>query len=56
MRFIKLFLVGVIGLFVVVTLMSLLLSSQVKVSRAVVISAPAGKVYTQLADFKNWKN
>jgi len=56
MRYIKLFLVGIIGLFIVVTLMSLLLPSQVKVSRAVVINATTGKVYTQLADFKNWKN
>ncbi len=56
MRFIKLFLVGIIGLFVVVTLMSLLLSSQVKVSRAVVINAPANKIFAQLANFKNWKN
>jgi len=56
MRYIKLFLVGIIGLFIVVTLMSLLLPSEVKVSRAVVINAPTDKVYTQLANFKNWKN
>ena len=56
MRYIKMFLVGLIGLFIVITLLSLLLPSEVKVSRAVVINTTTGKVYTQIADFRNWKN
>jgi hypothetical protein len=56
MRFIKVFLIGIIGLFVVVTLMSLLLPSEVKVSRAVVINSTTDKIYTQVSDLKNWKN
>jgi hypothetical protein len=56
MRYIKGLLVGLIGLFIIITLLSLLLPSQVKVSRAVVINAATGKVYAQIADFKNWKN
>jgi hypothetical protein len=56
MRLIKGFLIGFIGLFIVITLLSLLLPSEVKVSRAVVINTTTGKVYAQIADFKNWKN
>jgi hypothetical protein len=56
MRYIKMFLVGLVGLFVVITLLSLLLPSEVKVSRAVVINSTTGNVYTQIADFKKWKN
>ena len=56
MVIIKNLLIGTIGLFVVVTLMSLLLPSDIKVSRAVIINAPEDSVYKQIADFKNWKN
>lgn len=56
MRFIKAFFIGIITLFIIITLLSLLLPSKVKVSRAVVINSTTGKAYTQLADLKNWKN
>jgi hypothetical protein len=56
MRYIKAFLIGLIGLFIAITLLSLLLPSEVKVSRAVVINASTGKVYAQIANLKNWKN
>ncbi|WP_301930326.1 hypothetical protein [Ferruginibacter sp.] len=57
MRFIKAFLFGIIGLFIVITLLSLLISGNVRVSRVVIINtADAGKVYNQIANFDNWKN
>lgn len=57
MRLIKAFLVGIIGLFVMITLLSLLITSKVRVSRAVAISnTSAGKIYQQTADLKNWQN
>ncbi|UAY51439.1 SRPBCC family protein [Ferruginibacter albus] len=56
MRFIKPFLIGLTGLTIVITLMSLLLPSQIKISRAVVINSSAYKIYPQVADLRNWKN
>jgi hypothetical protein len=57
MRFIKAFLFGITGLFIIITLLSLLISSNVKVSRVVIINnTSAGKVYQQVANFENWKN
>ena len=56
MRFIKAFLVGITGLFIVITLLSLLLPSEIKVSRAVVLNTTTGKAYTQISNLHNWKN
>jgi len=56
MRLIKVFLTGLIGLFIIITLLSLLLPSEIKVSRAVVINASHDKIVSQLNDLKNWKN
>jgi polyketide cyclase/dehydrase/lipid transport protein len=56
MRLIKFVFVGFASLFIVVTLISLLLPSEVKVSRAVVINAPENKIYDDVADLRNWKN
>src|SRR5665647_160654 len=56
MRLIKAFLVGVTGLFIIITLFSLVIPSQVRVSRAVVINnTNSGEVYQQIAHFENWK-
>lgn len=57
MRFIKAFLFGITGLFIVITLLSLLITSNVRVSRASVINNTSiDKPYQQVADLKNWKN
>jgi hypothetical protein len=56
MRFIKPFIIGITGLFIVITLLSLLIPSKIKVSRATVIGAPSGKIMAQLTELKNWKN
>lgn len=57
MRFFKTFLFGLIGLFLVITLFSLLIPSTVKVARMVVISDTSQKgIYSQIADLQNWKN
>lgn len=56
MRMIKAFLVGAIGLFIVITLFSLLIPSRVRVSRAVLINnTTANAVCQQIANFDNWK-
>ncbi len=57
MRFIKAFLFGITGLFIVITLLSLLIPSHVKVSRIVVINNTAiNKINKQIVDLKEWKN
>lgn len=57
MRLIKAFLVGGIGLFVIITLFSLLIPSRVRVSRAVIINnISPGEVFRQIGALNNWKN
>jgi len=57
MRLIKAFGVGATGLFIIITLFSLLIPSRVRVSRAVQIyNTSVSKVYPQIARFNNWKN
>jgi hypothetical protein len=56
MRLIKVFLVGLIALFAIVTLISLVIPSDVKLSHAVIINSTTGKIYTQIGNLKNWKN
>ena len=57
MRLVKAFLVGAIGLFIFITLLSLLIPAHPKVSRTVVInSADKRKIMSQVADLTNWKN
>jgi hypothetical protein len=55
MRFIKLFLLSIIVLFTIITLVSLLLPSHVRISRAINIAAPASAIRPQLANLKNWE-
>ena len=57
MRLMKAFLTGAIGLFLVMTLLSLLIPSKVKVSRTTLINnTPAQKIFEQLSDLSQWKN
>lgn len=55
MRFLKLAIISVIVLFGIVLLISLLLPSHVRISRAIDISAPADKIYPMLSDIKQWE-
>src|SRR6187402_988220 len=57
MRLIKAFFTGAIGLFIIITLFSLLIPSRVRVSRAVMINGTSsGEIYSQIVSFENWKN
>lgn len=57
MRVVKAVLVVSIGLFCIITLFSLLIPSQVRVSRAVLINNTTPiDVYNQTSRFDNWKN
>jgi hypothetical protein len=57
MRFIKAFLFGITGLFIIITLLSLLITSNVRVVRTTVINnTTIVKPYQQTVDLKNWKN
>ena len=56
MRLFKAFIIGLTGLFIFVTLISLLIPSRIRVTKAVAIHADAGKVFTQISDLQNWKN
>ncbi|MEP7143782.1 MAG: SRPBCC family protein [Ferruginibacter sp.] len=55
MRLIKAILAGATGLFVIITLFSLLIPAKVHVSRVVLINTTATEVYRQIANFENWK-
>jgi len=57
MRLLKTFLAGVTGLFIFITLFSLLIPFHVRVSRVVLINnTSSGEVFRQIANFENWKN
>ena len=57
MRLIKGLLVVIIGLFLMITLFSLLIPSNVRISRAVVINnTNANAIFQQIVPFENWKN
>ena len=57
LRLLKAFIVGIGCLFIVITLFSLVIPSNIKVSRITVINntTPAA-VYEQVSNLKNWKN
>lgn len=55
-RVFKLFVISVVILFVVIFLISLLIPSTVRISRAVNIEASRATVYRMLADEKTWKS
>jgi hypothetical protein len=57
MRYIKLFFVGFAGLFIVITIFSLVIPQRIKVSRVVVISGHSKtEILDQVNNLQNWKN
>src|SRR5882757_1122709 len=56
MKQIKGFILAITGLFITITLISLLMPSKVMVSRGVVVNAKADKIYPELIKLRNWKN
>ena len=56
MRIFKGFFIVLAGLFIFITLFSLFIPSKVRITRAVVITAKAGQVYTEINDLQNWKH
>ncbi|MDB5203623.1 MAG: hypothetical protein JWQ27_3032 [Ferruginibacter sp.] len=56
MKMLKGFLVALIGLFIVITLLSLLIPSKVLTVKGIPVYAPKEKVVAALADLRNWKN
>jgi hypothetical protein len=56
MKLVKAALIGIIGLAVLVTLISLLIPSEVHGRRGMVIRAERDSIYQQIAVFYNWKN
>jgi len=55
-RIIKGFFVVLAGLFVFITILSLLIPSKLMVTRAVVINANADKVFNEISNLQNWKH
>jgi Polyketide cyclase / dehydrase and lipid transport len=45
-----------VGLFVMVTLISLLIPSRIVTARAVTVQADSTKLFNEISDLKNWKN
>ncbi len=56
MKVLKWLLIGVLGLAAVLALGGMLLSPKFKVSRSVVVAAPADKVYALVANPRGWKS
>ena len=56
MRLLKGFVIAVCGLFLVITLFSLMMPSRVMTVRTVTINASPQKIMDQLKDLQNWKN
>lgn len=56
MRLFKGFFIVLAGLFIFITILSLFIPSRLMVSRAVVINADAGKVFSQISNLQNWKH
>lgn len=56
MRLAKGFFIVLAGLFIFTTLLSLLIPSKLMITRAVVINAPANKVFAEVSDLQNWKH
>lgn len=56
MRLVKSFFIVLVGVFIFITLLSLLIPSKVRITRAVVIHADAQTVYNELTDLHNWNH
>lgn len=56
MRLFKGFFIVLAGLFIFITILSLFIPSRLMVTRAVVINAPAGKVFNEINNLHNWKH
>ncbi len=56
MRIFKSFIIVSAGLFIFITLMSLLIPSKVRITRAVVINTSAAKLYPEISVLQNWTN
>ena len=56
MRLFKGFFLVLAGLFIFITILSLFIPSKLMVSRAVVINAGAGKVFSEVNNLQNWKH
>ncbi len=56
MKIFKGLLIGIIGLFVLLTLISLIIPSKILTVRAVAVQADSIKIFDEISDLKNWKN
>ncbi len=56
MRLIKGFILAIAGLFIVITLLSLLMPSRVMIVKTVVIHSKPAIVFNEIADLKKWKH
>ncbi|MFN9710623.1 MAG: hypothetical protein ACK55K_04370, partial [Bacteroidota bacterium] len=54
LKYLKLFLIGLAGLFIMFTLIGLIMPSSVKVSRGVIVDAQTTYVNKIICDFKTW--
>src|ERR1700759_5137748 len=55
MRIFKFFLIGIVGLFVAMTALSLLFPSRMRVIRSVNMAVPREKAYAVVSDFRTWE-
>src|SRR6476661_2624244 len=55
MKMLKGFVIAVFGLFVLITLLSLLLPSRIMIARSVDINAVPDSIRAQVADLQRWK-
>lgn len=55
-RLFKGFFIVLAGLFIFITILSLFIPSEFMVTRAVVINAKSGKVFSEISNLQNWKH
>lgn len=55
MKFIKLFIISVVVLFLLITAFSSLLPSKIRISRAINVSAPVDSVMEKVSNMKEWE-
>jgi hypothetical protein len=56
MKLFKGFFIVLAGLFIFITILSLFIPSKLMVTRAVVINATAGQVFSEISDLQHWKH
>lgn len=56
MRIARLIIISIVVFFIIITIISFFIPSQIRISKAIEINSTEGRVMTQLSNPRNWKN